>query len=233
MSAYPFASSAKVEETLDVLGTRNIATTQQTLLQQFLVACAVSGGAPAPTPPATPSGFTATPGNQFTTLSWDAQPEADTFTIFYSLTNVFGSAIGLTSAATGTEFTHSAGEGIQVGERYYYWIQAVNNVGASSFTTPGVAARSFVTLANGANINLVTPTGSWILSTLFFGTGGNLPPNCLVYWDGALQGGLSLGDGTWEDIINGGIFDPAISGAFNFENQSGSSVTFWDTEPPP
>lgn len=38
MSAYPFASSEKVNETLDVLGTRNIATTQQTILQQILVA---------------------------------------------------------------------------------------------------------------------------------------------------------------------------------------------------
>lgn len=46
MSAYPFASSAKVEETLDVLGTRNIATTQQTLLQQILVACGVGGSTP-------------------------------------------------------------------------------------------------------------------------------------------------------------------------------------------
>lgn len=44
MSAYPFASSTKVEETLGVLGTSNIATTQQTLLQQILVACAVNGG---------------------------------------------------------------------------------------------------------------------------------------------------------------------------------------------
>lgn len=43
MSAYPFASDAKVTETLDVLGTRNIATTQQTLLQQILVACGVGG----------------------------------------------------------------------------------------------------------------------------------------------------------------------------------------------
>jgi len=192
-----------------------------------------SGGAGGAQAPATPTGFTATAGNQQTTLSWDAQPEADSFTIFYGLTDVLGSATELTDAATGTTFVHDAGESIVVGERYYYWIQAVNNVGASSFTTPGVAARSFVTLANGANINLVTPTGSWILRTLFFGTGGNLPLDCLVYWDGVLQGGLSLGDGTWEDSINGGIFDPAISGAFNFENQSGSSVTFWDTEPPP
>jgi hypothetical protein len=44
MSAYPFASSAKVNETLDALETNNIATTQQTLLQQILVACSVGGG---------------------------------------------------------------------------------------------------------------------------------------------------------------------------------------------
>lgn len=44
MSAYPFASSAKVTETLGVLETSNIATTQQTLLQQILVAIGVTGG---------------------------------------------------------------------------------------------------------------------------------------------------------------------------------------------
>lgn len=43
-AAYPFASSVKVETTLDVLGTRNIETTQQGLLQQILVATAVNGG---------------------------------------------------------------------------------------------------------------------------------------------------------------------------------------------
>jgi len=48
MSAYPFASSAKVTETLGVLETSNIATTQQTLLQQILVACGVGGTPPDP-----------------------------------------------------------------------------------------------------------------------------------------------------------------------------------------
>lgn len=48
MSAYPFASSEKVAETLGVLGTSNIATTQQTLLQQILVACGASRGIPQP-----------------------------------------------------------------------------------------------------------------------------------------------------------------------------------------
>lgn len=231
MSAYPFASSAKVEETLGVLETSNIATTQQTLLQQILVAIGATGGGPTPTAPDTPTGFAATPGNQFTTLTWDAQSEADTFTINYGLTNDFGASTELTASATGTEFIHSSGEGIQVGERYYYWIQAVNEVGASDFTTSEVAARSFVTLADAELGNFVTPAGSWVLTTLFFRTGGNLPLNCTVYWDGGIQAGVSLGDGTWEDLINGGTFDPPISGPFEFTNSSGITVTFWDTEP--
>jgi hypothetical protein len=231
MSAYPFASDALVTETLGVLGASHIAAKQQTLLQQFLVACAVGGGAPAPTTPDTPTGFTATPGNQFTTLCWDAQAEADTFTINYSLTNDFGTSTELTAAATGMEFTHSAGEGIVVGERYYYWIQAVNNVGASDFST-SVVARSFVALADGATGNLVTPSGSWMLTTLFFRTGGNLPFGCVVAWNGGLDLVASLGDGTWENQLTfEAPYDAAISGAFNFGNGSGSSVTFWNTEP--
>lgn len=229
MSTDSFASDAKVTETLGVLGASSIAANQQTLLQQILVACGAGGVTP--TPPTTPTGFAATQGNQFTTLTWDAQSAADTFTINYGLTNVFGASTELTASATGTEFTHSAGEGIQVGERYYYWIRAVNEVGASDFTTAEVAARSFVTLANGANANLTTPTGSWTLTTLFFGAGGNLPLNCSVYWDSGNQGGVSLGDGTWEDLINGGIFDPPISGSFTFTNSSGIAVTFWNGEP--
>ncbi len=47
MSAYPFASSEKVNETLDALETRNIATTQQTLLQQILVAIGAGSSPPA------------------------------------------------------------------------------------------------------------------------------------------------------------------------------------------
>lgn len=44
MSASPFASSEKVNETLVVIETSNIATTQQTILQQILIACALGGG---------------------------------------------------------------------------------------------------------------------------------------------------------------------------------------------
>lgn len=47
MSAYPFASSEKVNETLNALETSNIATTQQTLLQQILVAIGAGSSPPA------------------------------------------------------------------------------------------------------------------------------------------------------------------------------------------
>lgn len=229
MSAYPFASSAKVTATLGVLGASNIATTQQTLLQQILVVCGAGGAAPSA--PTTPTGFAATPGNQFTTLTWDVQSEADTFTINYGLTNDFGASTELTASATGAEFIHSSEEGIQAGERYYYWIQAVNEVGASDFTTLEVAARSFVTLAEATNENLVTPTGTWTIGTVFFRLGGFLPATCVVYW-GAF-GAVSNGDGTWDDDVMGGPLDPStpISGSFDFTNASGASVTFWNTEP--
>lgn len=222
MSAYPFASSAKVEETLDVLGTRNIATTQQTLLQQILVASAISGF-PAPT------GFTATAGNQQITLSWDAQPAADTFTIKFGITNVLGAASVLTSSATGTSFVFDSGESIQAGEKYYFWISATGSEGTSSFSS-SVTARSFVTVADGAMVALVTPTGSWTLGTLLFRLA---PP--------ILPDGLTIDDGNgWEtvggDWFDSDTFDPAnnhpISGAFTFANLTGvTSITFWDTEP--
>lgn len=50
-AAYPFASAAKVAETLVVLDTNNIATTQQGLLQQILVACAVTNDGTPTVPP--------------------------------------------------------------------------------------------------------------------------------------------------------------------------------------
>lgn len=89
-----------------------------------------------------------------------------------------------------------------------------------------------VTVLNGQTANLTTPPGSWTLSTLFFRTGGFLPLTCLVAWDGGNQYAGSLGDGTWEDAINGGIFDASISGDFTFQNSTGVDITFWDIPPP-
>jgi len=182
-------------------------------------------------PPATPTGFAATAGNQQNTLTWDAQAEADTFTIRYGLTDNFGTSTELTDAATGTSFVHDAGESIVAGERYYYWIQAVNGDGESSFST-SVVARSYVTVANGDTASLVTPSGSWMLTTLFFRTGGFLPFGCTVAANEGFDIVVSLGDGIWDNQVTfESPYDVAVSGAFTFLNETGSSVTFWNTEP--
>lgn len=228
MSAYPFASDTLVAETLGVIGAPYVGTTQQTLLRQVLVACG-SGGA-VPSTPSTPTGFTATPGNQFTTLNWNAQSEADTFTINYGLTNDFGASTELTASATGAQFVHSSGESIVVGNRYYYWIQAVNLIGESSFTTSEVSARSYVTLGNTENATLQVPSpGAINLNDLLFRTGGAVPAGVNLVWGVDLFN--SSGVGTWEDVINGGFVNPVISGVFLVENFTGAALTFWDTEP--
>lgn len=187
------------------------------------------GGA-VPGPPGDPTGFTATAGNQLITLTWDALPEADTFEIKFSLTNNLFDSTSLASGLTGTSFTFDSGESIQAGEKYYFWIQATNGEGTSNYVG-SVTARSYVAVAGSGTINLTTPAGSWTLTTLFFRSGGNLPAGCQVAFDGGSQIGVSLGDGTWEDAIMGGTFDPSISSAFTFDNLTASPVTFWDAEP--
>ena len=191
-----------------------------------------TGGAAAapPGPPGDPTGFTATAGNQLITITWDALPEADTFEILYGLTNNLSFATTLGSGLTGTSFTFDSGESIQAGEKYYFWIQATNGFGTSGYAG-SVTARSFATIGNLITLPLTTPTGSWVLSTLFFGAGGNLPSGCAVAFSGGTEIGVSLGDGTWYDANNDELFDPSISGAFTFDNQTGDSVTIWNGEP--
>lgn len=227
MSAYPFASSAKVTETLGVLETSNIATTQQTLLQQILVACGVTGGPPPPTPPATPTGFTATAQESAVLLSWDAQPEADTFEIYFGTTNVFGSASLLTAAATGTSFTHNVGNGIQPGQKYFYWVRAVNTDGESAWSS-SITARSFVTVAPSGSASLTTPTGSWTWGSILFST--TSPPDDFQMTLGSVSAVFS--GGSWYDLdtFSDVTADP-FSGAFTAFNLSGTSFTFWNTEP--
>lgn len=185
------------------------------------------GGSSTPTEPAAPGNFQAVAGNQVVNLSWNASAGADDYALYVNATDSFGTATLLASGITDLSVVDNSG---QAGERRYYWIVASNEVGDSDPSTSAYA-RPYVTLANGALANLPTPSGTWILSTLFFGSMGNLPSNCNVAWDGGLQIGISLGDGIWEDGINGGLFDASISGAFEFTNSSGVSVTFWDTEP--
>ena len=189
----------------------------------------MGGGADGP--PSVPTGFAATSQESEIDLSWDAQPEADTFEIYASTTNIFGTATQLTDAATGTSFTHNTGNGIQVGEKYYYWLRAINASGTSDWTAgsaSSVTARSFVTIADSNSELLTTPFGTWTVGSIIFSTvslpvGLEISANDTFYvWTGTI----------WLDqntFGNGG--SDSITGAFTVINSSGASYTFWNTEP--
>lgn len=232
MIVSPPASQTKTTEALIAIGGELIGQTRQSLLQQILVACSITTAPIPPTPPSTPTGFTATAGNQLITLTWDSQPEADTFEIVYSTSNTFATAVSLAAGITGTSFTHDSGESIQVGEKYYYWLRAINGSGVSDWTdgsASSVTARSFVTLANSANRNLTVPSsGSWTLETILFGS-TPVPDLINILEDGVEYVSIS---GGWLDV---NTESPAVGvpvvGTFNVANFSGSSFTFWNQEP--
>lgn len=184
-------------------------------------------GIPSASGPPPPTGFAASASIEAVILTWDTQADVF-FDVYYSISADFGTATELVNGLDVTSYNH----GGQPGEKYYYWLRATNGGGNSAFVGP-VSGRGYVTLANSASANLTTPSdGPWILSTLFFRSGGNLPAFCQVVFDDAGQIGVSNGDGTWSDDVGGAPdYDPAISGAFTFNNNSGGSVTFWDTEP--
>ena len=196
----------------------------------MLLGCGSSGGGVvAPSAPETPTGFTATAGDQEIELTWDAQPEADAFEIHYGTTDVIGAASVLTTTATGTGFTFDSTDSIQVGEKYYFWIKARIGLGDSSFSS-GVTARSYVTVANSGSVALQVPSpGAINLNDLLFRSGGTVPMGINISWGSELFS--AAGDGTWEDDINGGPANPSITGAFTVTNNTGSAFTFWDTEP--
>lgn len=222
------ASQIKTTEALIAIGGELISQTRQNLLQQILVACSITTAPTPPTPPSTPTGFTATAQESSILLSWDPQPSADTFEILYSTSNVFGVAVSLAAGITGTSFTHDSGESIQVGEKYYYWLRAVNGDGESDYAG-SVTARSFVTVNSGGGTrSLTTPSGTWTMGTIIFSvaakpTGLQITANSTVYaWTGAFW----LDTNTF--VPSNGV---AISGAFTIINNTGSNYTFWDTEP--
>lgn len=184
--------------------------------------------------PQTPTNFFSVAGDQENTLNWDAQGDALYFVMWFSLTNDFGTAIevGESIAGGATSFSHtpSSVEPLQRGEKYYYWLTAVNDAGQSG-PTNSATARSYVVLFNGNTINLIVPGGSSMtLGNLLFGT--TQPPPSGVYVNAGGEEYAPVGGGAWENINTG---DPStsvlISGAFTVGNSTGSSYTFWNAEP--
>jgi hypothetical protein len=87
-----------------------------------------------PTPPATPTGLTATAGNAQVALSWSASATAMNYYVKRSLT----SGIGYTSIATNASlaFTNT---GLVNGTAYFYVVSAVNSFGESTNSTQASA----------------------------------------------------------------------------------------------
>src|SRR5689334_16963045 len=88
------------------------------------------GGGGNGNPPATPSGLTATPGNQQVTLSWNASAGAASYTISRALTS--GGPFGKLASPTTTSYTDT---GLSNGFIYYYEVSGTNSYGTSANST--------------------------------------------------------------------------------------------------
>ena len=181
------------------------------------------GGAP----PTSPQNLLATAGDREATLAWDAVAGATSYRVYQSLTDDFGAAVEASVSPVVANTASPTFAASEVGNRYYFFVVASNAVGDSAESSSAFA-RPYITIAADATVELNCPTGTWVLTTLFFRSAGNLPELCLVVWDGEV--GVAVGDGTWEDGLKGGTFDPAIAGGFQFVNDS-APTTIWDTEP--
>jgi hypothetical protein len=81
----------------------------------------------APTPPAAPTGLTATPGKRKVTLSWSASAGTASYKVKRSTTNG-GPYSVIASGVTATSYTNT---GLQSGTTYYYVVSALNAAGES------------------------------------------------------------------------------------------------------
>jgi len=181
-----------------------------------------SSGSSAPT---VPQNFTATAGNSTVELSHDAFAGAIDYKFYRSLSNDFGGAVLVSNPPSADiGFTDTPPEG----ERYYYWVTA-DTVSGETGPSASAYARPYVVLTALGSVTLDAPSGSWTFGTILFGS--TTPPVGInILYNGTLYS--SLGDGTWEntDTFEMATNDP-ISGSFEVSNSSGSSFTFWNTEP--
>ena len=104
-------------------------------LPSVQVAATTITPAPAPTPPVTPAGLTATGGASQVTLAWSAVTGATSYNVYYS--TVSGAGAGGTKIAGVTSpYVHT---GLSAGTTYYYVVTAVNAVGESAASTQAAA----------------------------------------------------------------------------------------------
>ena len=227
MTITPLAGTNQIATALTTLGTTAFGDSETELYTQLLVA--LSEGGSGPVPPTPPQNLLATAGDREATLVWDAVAGATSYVVYQSLTDDFNAAVESSVSPVVANTASPTFAASEVGNRYYFFVVASNAVGDST-ESASAFARPYITIAADALVELNCPTGTWVLTTLFFRSAGNLPELCTVLWNGGDEVGVALGDGTWEDAVNSGTYDPAIAGVFQFLNAS-APTTIWDAEP--
>ena len=95
----------------------------------------LAGGGTTGTPPAAPTGLTATAGNAQVSLSWAVSSGATSYTLYRATSS--GAETSLITGLTGTSYTNT---GLTNGTTYYYKVAAVNSAGTSGLSSEASAA---------------------------------------------------------------------------------------------
>lgn len=110
---------------------RTVHSDKQAVLQPLLAPMIPNGGTsptPNPQPPVTPTGVSATAGNQQVTVAWSAATGASGYKVYRSTVSTsLGTAFSV--AGTATSYTDN---GLVNGTRYYYRVAATNSAGDST-----------------------------------------------------------------------------------------------------
>src|SRR5712692_10496865 len=133
------------------------------------------------TPPAAPTGLTATAGNALVTLSWSASSGATSYNLKRSTTN--GSGYTQVSAPTMTGYLDT---GLTNGTIYYYVVSALNVAGESANSSQASAtpvnAIADVTIT--VDPTMTKPISPYIYGTNFYSGNTSPQPNFTLDRDG-------------------------------------------------
>ncbi len=109
------------------------------------------------TPPAAPTGLTATAGNTQISLAWTASSGASTYNVYRGTT---AGGESTTPIATGITSTTYVNTGLTNGTTYYYKVKAVNSAGTSGYSNEASATPS----GGGSLITVDDKTTGWTWS---------------------------------------------------------------------
>lgn len=184
---------------------------------------------PAGSAPATPSGLSATSGNNQVALAWNAVPSATSYTIKRS-DSYAGTYVDLATVG-GASYTDAT---VANGQFYYYTVTANNTGGSSAQATPVSAAPlGYTPVAigfdlHGATASAITPTAlagapsvrlpNWNGLRIPTAAAGTVSPTVVVDSSGAAVTGLSLTYTNGSSINTGNVAgtsnDSAMYGTF-------------------